>query len=723
MPPMSTTEQVITLVAQLGGLAILAGTLAALTAFISRWSLREAGSHGLSLLVGVSAVAVYLNTTTALGQVVSDGAPTSVETALFNIAAFAVAGGGGVLGHRAGDRFGTEVVLDSGIDDSRQQISQLIRSVGRVVAVDLPEEIDDVIGYDPVSQQTKDDLAGKRFLFPRRLTVEELRARLVSRLKSDYGVGHVDIELAANGRVEHLAVGSRAAGIGPTLPPATNAVAIKADPAFAASAGDLVQVWETDPLRRILTAELRGVTEETATIAIDAAHTPKLDPRKEYRLVTLPVTDRPDREFASLLRAADETFSSVTVEAGSPLHGMPVGGLDLTIVSVQPESAERVSLPGPTYVLAPGDTVFVVARPPALRHLEAAAEPLDPSLVQDIGEPQTPRDRPSPPSESTQRAPEPVGTAEPTEQPAQESVESDGTPADQRPAESTQEQSAQADAGTKQEQDSPQVSQEGDTAEADIPTEPSVDEKPEDSATESTANTERETDTDDDTATAAAEDDDETGSSASASSFQALKDEFESGDADWAGDDSLSQSGGSADETEPERQDNQQTDTEYGETDTQSEASDDGPTFEDSLDGISIDEDADHSSTEETEVDETGLEELGDSDGLIDLGGDTGEDDDLGALGDTGEDDDLSALSFDEDDEDEELSFDEETTGEGEDDNEDEEDDDDDEDEDGDDEDGGGGSSFQQLKEEFESGDADWADDIGSPGGDMRLDE
>jgi len=38
--------------------------------------------------------------------------------------------------------------------------------------------------------------------------------------------------------------------------------------------------------------------------------------------------------------------------------------------------------------------------------------------------------------------------------------------------------------------------------------------------------------------------------------------------------------------------------------------------------------------------------------------------------------------------------------------------------------DGGGSKSFAQLKEEFESGDADWEDDVSdSPGGDMRLDE
>ncbi|MFC7026412.1 hypothetical protein ACFQH8_00440 [Halomicroarcula sp. GCM10025710] len=137
--------------------------------------------------------------------------------------------------------------MTTGGRDIDADVSEIVQTVGRVTSVKLPEEIDDIVGYDPMPEAIKDDLANRRFLFPRRLTRDELRSRLVSRLKTDYGVGHVDLDLADDGSVTYLAVGSRAAGIGPTLPPSTNAVAIRADPANAASAGDLVQVWETDP--------------------------------------------------------------------------------------------------------------------------------------------------------------------------------------------------------------------------------------------------------------------------------------------------------------------------------------------------------------------------------------------------------------------------------------------------------------------------------------------
>jgi hypothetical protein len=370
----STTERLTALVAQLSGLAILAGTLALVAAFVYRWYVREPIPRGLAVLVGVSAVAAYLNTTTVLGEVIGGTSDaTQTAEALFNIAAFGAGVVGASAGRRVGDGFGTDVFDVTTFAEVDDGVGRLVKAVGRVITVELPEDIEDVVGYDPVPEATKADLAGQRFVFPRTLTVDQLRDRLVARLKTDYAVGHVDVELDEDGTVTYFALGSRAAGIGPTLPPATNAMAIRADPAFAASAGDLVQVWETDPARRVLTAELRGTADDVVTVAIDAADTSKLDPDEAYRLVTLPVEDRPDREFASLLRAADETFASVTVAAESAIAGAAVGGLDVTVLSVAPADGDRVVLPTAAHVLAAGDVIHAIARPEALRRLETAA--------------------------------------------------------------------------------------------------------------------------------------------------------------------------------------------------------------------------------------------------------------------------------------------------------------------------------------------------------------
>lgn len=366
-------------VSELFGLAILAGTLAASVALVYRWYAHERVRRGLPVLVGLSAVAVYRGTTTALGQTMAGAGggadPLAPAVALFNIVAFGVAGATATAGVGVGDRLGEALYTTTGFRKFEGDVSQVVKTVGRVIAVELPAEIDDTVGYDPVATETKAQLAGRTFLFPRRLTVAELEERLTSRLKEEYGVGHVDVDLAADGSVEYIALGSRAAGIGPTLPPETAVVVVHADPAFAASAGDVVQVWESDPPARVTTAELRGVAGDVVTLAVDAADADRFDSDTHYRLVTLAVEPSAGSEFASLLRAAEETMSVVDVAAESPLVGQPVGALAVAVAAVRLADGGVVALPDRTRTLHPGDGIYAVAKPEALRKLEAAASP------------------------------------------------------------------------------------------------------------------------------------------------------------------------------------------------------------------------------------------------------------------------------------------------------------------------------------------------------------
>jgi hypothetical protein len=360
--------------AQLVGLAVLAAVLAGVVALVHRWYTRERVPGGLPILVGLSGVAVAVGTTGALRQVIGNtGDPLDETAVLLNVVTMVGSLAAARVGTDVGDRVGSDVFAASGTKAVETEVSRVVQAVGRVITVELPEEVDDIVGYDPVPDETREKLSGKTFVFPRRLTVAQLRDRLVTRLKADYAVGHVDIELADDGSVEFLAVGSRAAGIGPTLPPETSAVAVRADPAFAASAGDLVQVWTTDPHERVLTGELRGKVDDIVTLAVDAADTRKLDDTTEYRLLTLPVETRPDREFTSLLRGADETIAAVEITAGSPLTGQPVGSLDVSVVAIRPPEGAVEPLPGRTRLLAAGDCLYLVATPEAIRKVEGAA--------------------------------------------------------------------------------------------------------------------------------------------------------------------------------------------------------------------------------------------------------------------------------------------------------------------------------------------------------------
>lgn len=416
---------VVTLLARLIGLAIFAGLLAAAVALLYRWYVRERVPSGLALLVGLAGVAVVLNTTPLLAaEIAANDEAVEIVDALFNIVAFVGSGAAAFLGVRFGDRLGTDLDAAGGSTDVDADVSEIVQTVGRVTSVQLPDEIADIVGYDPVSESTKETLAGRRFLFPRRLTTDELRERMTTRLKTDYGVGYVDVEFGEAGVVEFLALGSRAAGIGPTLPPATNAVAIRADPAHAAGAGDLVQVWETDPVKRVLTGELRGVVDDVVTIAIDAADTPKLDPTKRYKLVTLPVQERPDREFASLLRAADETLATISIEAESDLDGVALEALDVTVAAITREDDRPEPLPARSRTLKDGDIVYVIATPEILRQVEGAAEgPAGGVPGHDPDFNVVEKTHPSEPSDLDAQTPEPIDGAP-------ESTGEDPAPAD-----------------------------------------------------------------------------------------------------------------------------------------------------------------------------------------------------------------------------------------------------------------------------------------------------
>lgn len=365
------------------GLAILGGGTAVPVALLYRWYTRERVPAGVTLLLSLSTVALYLNVKTALGQVVAGETDLLAANAVvFNVAALAGAGVVAPVGARVGDRLATDTFAVTGVAREIQGgVGGFVRSVGRGTVVSLPTDADDVgdiDGFDPVEPSVKAAIAGTTLVFPGRLTAAELQARIAARLKEEHGVGYVDVEVDADGAVTHLALGARIAGVGATLPPGTAAVAVRADPPFAASPGDVVQVWTTggDP-ERVATAEIRASVGDVVTLACEERAARRLA-GGEFRLLTLPAAPRPDREFASLLQAADETMGVVTVRADSGLVGLPLGALEATVAAVESEGSVE-PIPSRSRVLAAGDTLYLVARPEDLRRFEVAAAGADPS--------------------------------------------------------------------------------------------------------------------------------------------------------------------------------------------------------------------------------------------------------------------------------------------------------------------------------------------------------
>ncbi|GAB3667439.1 TrkA C-terminal domain-containing protein [Halopiger thermotolerans] len=388
------SEGVLEVLVQILSFSLLAGGTAAVAAIVFRWYSAEEIPDGVAILLAISPVALLLNTQSALQDaILGQSNMLEVETAAVTIGAFTASAITADAGRRAGDYLAREVfsvTAPQTIDD----VGQLLRSAGRVVSVELPAEIEDVDGYDPVDEATKAELAGETFIFPRRLPADRLRERLVDRLERDYGIGYAEVELGPDRTIEYLGVGSRPAGIGPTLAPGTVAVAFRSDPAPDASPGDTVRIWgrdggggsgdggdggdggASDPMRRLAEGELRATAGDVATVAVDADDAAALEPDRTYRLVTRPDTPGTDRELVSLLRAANDTVTTLAVDSDSRLAGETVGSLPVLVVAIERgdragagDDGEPIALPDDDVRLEAGDTAYVLGRPDALRRI------------------------------------------------------------------------------------------------------------------------------------------------------------------------------------------------------------------------------------------------------------------------------------------------------------------------------------------------------------------
>lgn len=390
VPGAIESETLLEAVVRILGFGLLAAATAATAAVAFRWYSAEEIPEGIAVLFGISPVAIWLNTQTALQDAIIGTTPLlDAGTAVYTIAAFAVSAIAADGGRRTGEYLARDVIATSApqtIDD----IGQLVRSAGRVTSVDLPEKIDDTDGYDPVEETTKAELAGRTFLFPRRLSREQLRERLTDRLERDHGIGHVEVTVTDEKTIDHLAIGSRPAGIGPTLAPGTVAVAIRADPAPDATPGDAVRIWKRDGdadgggVRPLADGELRGTADDVATVAVDAGDADVLEADGTYRLVTLPGTPGAERELVSLLRAADEAVATFEISADDGLVDERVGTLPVLVLALErsgdggdgdgsdgggERTATVLALPDRDVRLERGDRAYVLGRPEALRRL------------------------------------------------------------------------------------------------------------------------------------------------------------------------------------------------------------------------------------------------------------------------------------------------------------------------------------------------------------------
>ena len=354
------------------GLAILSAICAGTAGFIYRSRIEVDLPETAGIIIGMGAVAVYLNTRLVFVQFVGEQAtPLTIDVAISNLAIFAMAG----IAAMAGQKGGQQLAQSDRILWMKRppKFSPIVRATGRYITVKIPSEIQDIEGYDPVSDSSKEALQGRTFDFPRGMTVEDLERQLTILLSEKHDVGYVDVELTPDGAVEYLAVGQGPAGLGETLPPGMAAVAIRADPAFSASPGDSVEIWRGGEKPVSLgEAELRAVVGDVATLAGDQMIFDDIDPEITYRLMTHPGGINIEREFVALLRRSLETMGIIEIGQEAPLIGSSIGSVDANVLAIQ-RGDDIISLPDHAQIIHAGDRLFLLGRPDRLRKIEEVA--------------------------------------------------------------------------------------------------------------------------------------------------------------------------------------------------------------------------------------------------------------------------------------------------------------------------------------------------------------
>ncbi|MFC4541108.1 hypothetical protein ACFO5R_04085 [Halosolutus amylolyticus] len=357
------------------GYGLLAGVGALSLAFGYRALTVRQLPIGPAVLVGLALPAGWL-TGEALrhGTVIADSPLVHYATGSYVLGVLVAGGVVAGLGHRLGDHLARGTYEITAVDASGP-VADLVQSAGLAVAVTLPASIDDAEGYPAVDEAVKRDLADRDLQFPSGLSTSALRSRLERRLESDYDLGYVRAELAADGGVAALTIGARRAGIGPTLGPDRVAVAIAGDPSSRASAGDPVEVWTDDDgsNRLVTTGTLRASADPVTTLIVDADDAEAFEPGDRYRLTTRPETPGDAHALVSAIRTADETVTATTVAADGPLESEFAGWVSGTVLAIDREG-EELSLPADNEPLEAGDTIYVFGTPAELADRDGSGE-------------------------------------------------------------------------------------------------------------------------------------------------------------------------------------------------------------------------------------------------------------------------------------------------------------------------------------------------------------
>lgn len=367
----------------LAGTATMAAVVAVLLSAGYRAVTTRSPLSGAVGLLALAVVSTYLTVTLVTTGQVLEGVPADHHySAGYLLATVLLAGTTAVTCRRLGDRAACQVVGLSRIDADGDQADAL-RAARLAVACDLPTSIDRLAGSRPVDPETLESISGSTVHLPHGLSASDRRSRLESHLESAFAVDVASVELAADGTVDRVAVGTRATGLGSLVPPERVAVAVRTTSPPAGGRGDPVDCWSTgEETRLVATGTLHSSDDAVATVLVDRDRVDDLSMGDRYRLVTGPEEPTDGYALAGMLRTVDERVLTWTVEDDGPLAGEFVGWLPGRVLVVS-RGEDLLALPADSETLHPGDRLWMLAAPDALSAFDRGRDEPESSTVAD----------------------------------------------------------------------------------------------------------------------------------------------------------------------------------------------------------------------------------------------------------------------------------------------------------------------------------------------------
>lgn len=347
------------------GNAVIAALVAAIAAAFVRSATRHRIPDGASIGLGLLPVGLWLTiqaglTPTLFGVLAPTGQAGALAVLLTALGGGLAAVGGGRLGDRlARQLFGIPRI------DAPSPVTEALRAAGAVVAITLPQTVEDAPGYRPVSGEIKRDLAGRTMLVPRWVAPDDRADRIADRIAADFPVAYAHLD------DNSLLVGREPATLGSSLPPETTAVTVRTDEPADVARGDTLEIWNDDALLAV--GDCQEATDRTATVVVDADQAPSVASVDRVSLTARPGTGSDVVDLLAAVRSSDHTIAALAVEPEGRFEGEFAGWLSSPVLLIEREGVV-IPFPNERETLTAGDTVYVTGTPADLDDLDVRTD-------------------------------------------------------------------------------------------------------------------------------------------------------------------------------------------------------------------------------------------------------------------------------------------------------------------------------------------------------------